>query len=92
MISNLATAMEKDGVALTRFFMMVEREYPEGKLTELELSRRLRKLRLADPSCVEGSLLVIIPGSSGVGLMLRRMFWGPSWQLMKKPTPCPVPW
>ena len=60
MISNLATAMEKDGVALTRFFMMVEREYPEGKLTELELSRRLRKLRLADPSCVDESFSTIV--------------------------------
>ena len=60
MIANLATAMEKDGVALTRFFMMVEREYPEGKLTELELSRRLRNLRLADPSCVDESFSTII--------------------------------
>lgn len=42
MISNLATAMEKDGVALTRFFMMVEKEYPGGKLTEMELGKRLR--------------------------------------------------
>lgn len=37
MLKNLATAMEKDGVALTRFFMMVEKEYPSGKLTEVEL-------------------------------------------------------
>lgn len=60
MIRNLGTAMEKDGVALTRFFMMVEREYPEGKLTELELSRRLRALRLADPACVDESFAPIL--------------------------------
>lgn len=60
MISNLATAMEKDGVALTRFFMMVEREYPEGKLTEVELGRRLRALRLADPTCVDESFSPIL--------------------------------
>ncbi|MCI9029556.1 MAG: M24 family metallopeptidase [Muribaculaceae bacterium] len=28
MIENIKTAMRKDGVALTRFFMMAEREYP----------------------------------------------------------------
>ncbi len=60
MINSLATAMEKDGVALTRFFMMVEREYPEGKLTEVELGKRLRALRLADPSCVDESFAPIL--------------------------------
>lgn len=60
MIQNLATAMEKDGVALTRFFMMVEKEYPGGKLTEVELGRRLRALRLADPTCVDESFAPIL--------------------------------
>lgn len=60
MIANLATAMEKDGVALTRFFMMVEREYPTGKLTEVELGKRLRALRLADPTCVDESFSPIL--------------------------------
>lgn len=60
MISNLATAMEKDGVALTRFFMMVEKEYPSGKLTEVELGKRLRALRLADESCVDESFAPIL--------------------------------
>ncbi len=60
MLSNLAIAMEKDGVALTKFFMMVESEYPSGKLTELELSRRLRALRLADPACVDESFAPIL--------------------------------
>lgn len=60
MLRSIRTAMEKDGVALTRFFMMVEREYPEGKLTEMELGRRLRALRLADPSCVDESFSPIL--------------------------------
>ena len=60
MIANLGTAMEKDGVALTRFFMMVEREYPAGKLTEVELGKRLRALRLADESCVDESFSPIL--------------------------------
>ena len=60
MLSNLAIAMEKDGVALTRFFMMVEKEYPEGKLTEVELGKRLRALRLSDPSCVDESFAPIL--------------------------------
>lgn len=60
MISHLHTAMVKDGVALTRFFMMVEKEYPDGKLTEVELGRRLRNLRLSDPSCVDESFAPIL--------------------------------
>ncbi len=60
MIANLETALEKDGVALTRFFMMVEQEYPTGKLTEVELGKRLRALRLADSSCVDESFAPII--------------------------------
>lgn len=60
MLQNLATAMEKDGVALTRFFMMVEKEYPSGKLTEVELGKRLRALRLADPACVDESFAPIL--------------------------------
>lgn len=61
MISNLAVAMEKDGVALVRFFMMVEREYASGsRLGEVELGKRLRALRLADDSCVDESFSPIL--------------------------------
>jgi Xaa-Pro aminopeptidase len=60
MLASVKKAMLKDGVALTKFFMMVEREYPEGKLTELELGKRLRALRLADPACVDESFAPII--------------------------------
>lgn len=70
MLRNLAIAMEKDGVALTKFFMMVEKEYPGGKLTELELGNRLRALRLADPSCVDESFAAII-GWQGHGAIVH---------------------
>lgn len=70
MLSNLAIAMEKDGVALTRFFMMVEKEYPEGKLTEVELGKRLRALRLSDSSCVDESFAAII-GWQGHGAIVH---------------------
>lgn len=70
MIANVKEAMKKDGIALTRFFMMVEREYPEGKLTEVELGKRLRALRLADPSCVDESFTSIL-GWNGHGAIVH---------------------
>lgn len=70
MLKNLAIAMEKDGVALTRFFMMVEKEYPTGKLTEVELGKRLRALRLSDPSCVDESFASIL-GWNGHGAIVH---------------------
>ena len=60
MLVNLATAMEKDGVALVKFFMLVEKEYPSGKLTELGLGKTLREIRLADKSCVDESFAPIV--------------------------------
>ncbi len=70
MLDNLATAMEKDGVALTRFFMMVEKEYPTGKLTEVELGKRLRALRLSDSTCVDESFAAIV-GWNGHGAIVH---------------------
>lgn len=60
MIRSVRMAMEKDGVALVKFFMMVEKEYPSGNLTEYELGKRLRALRLADPTCVDESFAPIL--------------------------------
>lgn len=60
MLRSLDKAMEKDGVALTRFFMMVEKEAPSGKLTELGLTRTLREERLKDPDCVDESFAAIV--------------------------------
>lgn len=60
MLANFKVAMVKDGVALTKFFMEVEREFPKGKLTEMSLARRLRALRLADETCVDESFAPIL--------------------------------
>lgn len=60
MIDNVRIAMRKDGVALVKFFMMVEKEYPNGKLTEVSLGKKLREFRLADPSCVDESFAPIL--------------------------------
>lgn len=70
MISHLHTAMKKDGVALTRFFMEIEKEYPNGQLTEYGLGKLLRQLRLADESCVDESFASII-GWNGHGAIVH---------------------
>lgn len=70
MIRSIRTAMLRDGVALTRFFMLVEREYPKGGLTEIGLARELRSLRLADPTCVDESFASII-GWNGHGAIVH---------------------
>lgn len=70
MLESIHRAMVKDGVALTRFFMMVEKEYLEGKLTEVELGRRLRALRLSDPDCVDESFAAIV-GWRGHGAIVH---------------------
>lgn len=70
MLSNIALAMEKDGVALVRFFMYVEKEFPKGELTEVGLEKVLTALRRADESCVENSFAPII-GWKGHGAIVH---------------------
>lgn len=70
MLSSLDRAMEKDGVALVKFFMMIENELPTGRLTEVELGKRLRALRLSDPDCVDESFAPII-GFNGHGAIVH---------------------
>ena len=60
MLQNINIAMDKDGVALVKFFKYVEENAPGGKLTEVSLGKTLRDLRLADPSCVDESFHPII--------------------------------
>lgn len=60
MLENIEIAMNKDGVALVKFFKYVEENAPSGKLTEVGLGKLLRDLRLADPSCVDESFHPII--------------------------------
>lgn len=70
MLSNIAKAMEKDGVALVKFFMYVEKEFKSGKLTEVGLEKVLTKLRRADESCVDNSFAPII-GWKGHGAIVH---------------------
>ena len=70
MLSNIATAMEKDGVALVKFFMLVEKEFATGKLTEVKLGDILASLRMADKSCVDSSFAPII-GWKGHGAIVH---------------------
>ena len=60
MLQNIETAMNKDGVALVKFFRYVEENAPSGKLTEMGLGNVLRELRLSDDSCVDESFHSII--------------------------------
>lgn len=60
MLRQWRTAMEKDGVALVKFFKWVEEEFPKGNLTEMKVARKLRELRLADPDCVDESFAAIV--------------------------------
>ena len=60
MLQNIDIAMDKDGVALVKFFKYVEEHAPSGKLTEVGLGNMLRDLRLADPSCVDESFHSIV--------------------------------
>lgn len=60
MLDNIDIAMDKDGVALVKFFRFVEENASSGKLSEVSLGNYLRSLRLADPSCVDESFHPII--------------------------------
>ncbi len=70
MLSHWRTAMEKDGVALVKFFKWIDEEFPKGELTEMVLSRKLRELRLADKDCVDESFAAIL-GWNGHGAIVH---------------------
>lgn len=60
MLCHWYSAMEKDGVALVKFFKWIEEEFPKGELTEMKIARKLRQIRLADPDCVDESFAAIV--------------------------------
>lgn len=70
MLANWRTAMEKDGVALVRFFKWIDEEFPKGELTEMKIARKLRDFRLADPDCVDESFAAIV-GWNGHGAIVH---------------------
>jgi Xaa-Pro aminopeptidase len=48
-LNGTREAMIKDGVALTRFFMWLEKELHSGKLSELSIDKQLRDFRAEQP-------------------------------------------
>ena len=70
MLSHWRTAMEKDGVALVKFFKWIDDEYPKGELTEMKIARKLRECRLEDRDCVDESFAAIV-GWNGHGAIVH---------------------
>ena len=54
-IKNQYTAYVKDGVALTKFFMWLEKELPSGKVTEKTAADKIHEYRTQDPDFIEES-------------------------------------
>ncbi|MBO7552687.1 MAG: aminopeptidase P family protein [Bacteroidaceae bacterium] len=48
-IAGIRHAMQRDGVALVKFFMWLEKAVPKGKETEISVDRKLHELRAAQP-------------------------------------------
>lgn len=70
MLEHWREAMEKDGVALVRFFKWIDEEFPKGTLTEMSIVRKLRECRLSDPDCVDESFAAIV-GWNGHGAIVH---------------------
>jgi len=51
-IAGVRRAMEKDGVALTRFFIWLEENLKTGNLTEISIAEELCRFRAAQPNFV----------------------------------------
>ncbi len=58
-IDNLREVMIRDGVALTRFFLWLEKSIGKEKITELSASARLESLRMSQEGCVGPSFATI---------------------------------
>jgi Xaa-Pro aminopeptidase len=59
-IENLDQTMIRDGVALTRFFMWLEKEVRDGCVTEESAARKLLELRLQQANCIGESFFPIV--------------------------------
>ncbi len=58
-IKNLREVMIRDGVALTRFFIWLEKSLGREKITELSASARLEALRMEQEGCIGPSFATI---------------------------------
>ncbi|MDR2773139.1 MAG: aminopeptidase P family protein [Tannerella sp.] len=59
-------SMIRDGIALTRFFMWLEKAVPEGRVTEYGIGLKLKELRSEQP-CFAGESFPTIAGYSANG-------------------------
>lgn len=50
-IKGFRRAMEKDGVAMVKFSIWLEKAVPQGGVTELSADAKVRQLRLEQPDC-----------------------------------------
>jgi Xaa-Pro aminopeptidase len=57
---NVRRAMIKDGVAMTRYFMWLEKSIETGKITEESAAIKLEELRLQQTNCTGESFLPIV--------------------------------
>jgi Xaa-Pro aminopeptidase len=57
---NLRQVMVKDGIALTRFFMWLEKNVAQGNMTEESAARKISELRLQQANCTGDSFAPIV--------------------------------
>lgn len=69
-ISGVHNAMIKDGVALTRFFMWLEKSLKKEKLTEISISEKLRQFR-EEQKGFKGESFGTIAGYAGHGAIVH---------------------
>jgi Xaa-Pro aminopeptidase len=59
-IKNIRSVMIRDGVALTRFFLWLDRNIEKEKITEQSAAHKLRELRLQQANCTGESFATIM--------------------------------
>ncbi len=69
-MNGVRKAMIKDGVAMTRFFMWLEKNLGKEKLTEISISNKLRSFR-EDQSGFKGESFGTIAGYGGHGAIVH---------------------
>ena len=69
-MSGVRKAMIKDGVAMTRFFIWLEKNVGKEKMTEISISEKLRSFREAQPG-FKGESFGTIAGYGGHGAIVH---------------------
>jgi Xaa-Pro aminopeptidase len=69
-LAGFRNAMIKDGIALTKFFMWLEKNVPEGNVTEMEIGEKLIEFRSQQPDYF-GASFSTIAGYAGNGAIIH---------------------